>query len=416
MGFSTAGPHFSCTVNMHNSHLVRRTNHPVRQPKSNWRALLLRSLSVILVLYIAWRTRQALLPISVCFIVALMLDGLLSKWQRHGITRIIGSTIIASLLIIVIVALVMGLFPMLAAQLSGFIDNIPRYSKEIEFVLIPYAQRFMERHHDILARMNMPTDIQVIIDNVSSYVSNTLKNVVGNIFVYLQQAASFSLWLIIGPIITIFALGDMPYIRRRVHQMLPPRHSSTIVNMIGAIGKVWTGYMKGMFTVSLVYGIIITCIAALLGVSYPLVIGCMTAILYLVPYIGFIMSATIAGTLAYLTPAHEILWTVHVADKSPAFTLTMVLTLFLMNFAFDQAITPRIAGESAGLRPFASVVAMILGASLLGVWGMIIAIPVAASGWILLTTLFPNMAAPASERKAPKIQPQRKPKARPGPR
>ncbi len=391
-----------------------RLVHPTRPlKKNNWRSSLLKVICLLFGAYIIWRTSQALLPICICFIVAMMLDGLLTKWQRYGITRLIGSTIIASLLILFVVFLVLGLAPTLVAQLSGFIDSIPRYSNEINSVMIPYAERFMDRHHELLSRMHLPTDFQVIIDQASTYTSNTLKNIAGNIFVYLSQAASFSLWLIIGPIITLFALGDMPYIRRRIHQMLPSRHSSTIIHMIGAIGKVWTGYMKGMFTVSLIYGIIIACIAALLGVSYPLVIGCMTAILYLVPYIGFITAAIIAGSLAYLTPAHEVLWAFHVADRSLPFTVTMVATLFLMNFTFDQAITPRIAGESAGLRPFASVVAMILGASLLGVWGMIIAIPVAASGWILLTTLFPNLAAPATERKSPKNQTQRKSKTTP---
>ncbi|MHB1460624.1 MAG: AI-2E family transporter [Armatimonadota bacterium] len=391
-----------------------RLAHPTRvAKKTNWRSSLLKIVCLLCGAYLVWSTSQALLPICICFIIALMLDGLLTKWQKFGITRLIGSTIIASLMILVVVFLVLGLAPMLVSQLSGFMDSIPRYSNEIQVVLIPYAERFMDRHHVLLSRMHLPTDFQVIIDQASTYTSNTLKNIAGNIFVYLSRAASFSLWLIIGPIITIFALGDMPYIRRRIHQMLPSRHSSTIVHMIGAIGKVWTGYMKGMFTVSLIYGIIIACIAALLGVSYPLVIGCMTAILYLVPYIGFITAAIVAGTLAYLTPAHEVLWAFHVADRSPGFTLTMVLTLFLMNFTFDQAITPRIAGESAGLRPFASVVAMILGASLLGVWGMIIAIPVAASGWILLTTLFPNLAAPVSERKSLKSQALRKSKAKP---
>lgn len=257
----------------------------------------------------------------------------------------------------------------------------------------------MDQHQALLTRLNLPTDPQVIIDRASSFASDTLKNIASNIFVYLSQAASLSIWLIVGPIITIFALGDMPYIRRRIHQMLPPRQSTTIVHIVGAIGNVWTGYMKGMFTISLIYGILIACIAAVLGVSYPLVIGCMTSILYLVPYIGFLTAAIIAGSLAFLTPAHDVLWTFHVADKSPGFTLAMILILFVMNFTFDQAITPRIAGESVGLRPFASVVSMIIGASLIGVWGMIIAIPVAASGWILLTALFPNLAVPASDRR-----------------
>lgn len=370
-----------------------------RKKQADWRVSLLKLLAVVIMVYLLWQVQQAVLPVCICFIIALLLDGLISKWQHHGIKRTAGICIIASMLIGVVVLLALVMIPKLITQLSEFISSIPKFNNELQVVILPFIERTMERHHDLLTRLNLPTNLQVIADQVSTFASDNLNKIAKNLFIYLSQVASLSIWFVIGPIITIFALGDMPYMRRRFHEMLPQKHSPSILLITKAIGNVWAGYIKGMFTVSITYGIVITCIAALLGVSYPLVIGCMTALLYLVPYIGFLAAATIAGTLAYLTPAHDVLWVFHVPNMSIYFTVLMVATLFIMNFTFDQAITPRIAGQSAGLRPFASVAAMLFGANLLGVWGMIIAIPVTASLWILLQAIFPNLAPPDTDRK-----------------
>ena len=75
------------------------------------------------------------------------------------------------------------------------------------------------------------------------------------------------------------------------------------------------------------------------------------------------------------------------------FAKPVVIRLFA-KMVFDQLLYPRVVGGSVGLHPVVSIFALLSGATLFGIVGMILAVPVAASIQILLTYFFPKLAHP----------------------
>lgn len=67
------------------------------------------------------------------------------------------------------------------------------------------------------------------------------------------------------------------------------------------------------------------------------------------------------------------------SSGSPGFAIVLVGVFAAMHITFDYGLTPRIVGGSVGLHPLLNVFALMCGASLFGVWGMLLAVPVAAS-------------------------------------
>jgi predicted PurR-regulated permease PerM len=63
-----------------------------------------------------------------------------------------------------------------------------------------------------------------------------------------------------------------------------------------------------------------------------------------------------------------------------------------MHVSFDYVLTPRVVGGSVGLHPLVNVFALMAGATLFGVWGMLLAVPVAASLQMILIYFFPKLA------------------------
>jgi len=80
------------------------------------------------------------------------------------------------------------------------------------------------------------------------------------------------------------------------------------------------------------------------------------------------------------------------AHMAPLYAILVVLCFGAMHVTFDYVITPRVVGGSVGLHPLVNVFALMCGATIFGVWGMLLAVPVAASIQMLLVYFFPKLA------------------------
>ena len=131
---------------------------------------------------------------------------------------------------------------------------------------------------------------------------------------------------------------------------------------------------------------------SLLNVQYALLLGVMAGVFYAIPYVGNVMTATCAATLAYLMETHTVLiWSVKAHSLGYA-VLVAVCCVFMANIIFDQIVYPRVVGASVGLHPVVSIFALMAGATMFGIWGLLLATPVAASLQIVLMCAFPKLA------------------------
>src|SRR5262249_14524652 len=122
--------------------------------------------------------------------------------------------------------------------------------------------------------------------------------------------------------------------------------------------------------------------ALIFRLPYPLMIALISGVLYAVPYVGGAATIAIAALVAVATQ-HGI-----------GFVLGVVVAILLVQQLFDQIITPRVVGGLVGLHPVVSVFALAAGGQLFALPGMVLAVPVAASVQVILTTLWPALAEP----------------------
>jgi hypothetical protein len=146
-----------------------------------------------------------------------------------------------------------------------------------------------------------------------------------------------------------------------------------------------------MVQVSLLYGVVATAALLLMSIfapgirSYALLVGVVAGVLYAVPYVGFLGTALLTLIVAVIG---HIPMTWVGAEIGLLFTLNMV---------FDNVVTPRIVGGGIGLHPLLAMLALLLGASLFGLVGMLIGVPVVGSLQALLIKSFPKLSAPTSD-------------------
>jgi len=117
--------------------------------------------------------------------------------------------------------------------------------------------------------------------------------------------------------------------------------------------------------------------------DYPLVLGILAGLVYIVPYLGMATIAAAAGATAYFTSTNPVLC-----------AILAVTACLLFNLIIDYGVSPRVLGQGVGLHPLLVIFALLCGAQIGGILGMIMAIPLFASMRVIAIHLFPQLIAP----------------------
>jgi predicted PurR-regulated permease PerM len=249
------------------------------------------------------------------------------------------------------------------------------------------ADKWLAKHRKI-GPVELPANVNALTAQYSSQLTTAFQKSASGIVSTVVGSVSSVLSVVLVPIVTFTLLTDMSYLRRRLLFLLPENVRESVARTASDVGEVFSGYLRGMTQVCVAYMAAATVALFVASIwfppmrSYALLIALVGGLLYAVPYVGFVGVALLASIVALVSGA------------GTGALLTFVLTLFVLNQTFDNVVTPRIAGGGVGLHPLLSMLSLLLGASLFGLWGMLLAVPVAGSIQVVLFRLFPRLAAP----------------------
>ncbi len=198
------------------------------------------------------------------------------------------------------------------------------------------------------------------------------------------------------PLLTFYFLCVIDDLRERILYLIPDQeHREEIVSMGEEINVMLVKYLKGQIYVCVLVGIAITIgafiITQFFGTKYALLLGFITGLTSIVPYFGALISTTFGILIGLFTATHD-----------PILAAVAILVMMLLvNQLFDNVITPRIVGEQVGLHPLWTFFALLAGSKILGLAGMLVAVPIAATIKIFMIRLFPQLVAPLPGREEP---------------
>jgi len=181
-----------------------------------------------------------------------------------------------------------------------------------------------------------------------------------------------------------------PAVLRFGRKLIPEKNKKRTVDLISKMDAVVSGFVRGRIIICLITGVLLAAGWFIADVPYAIVIGMITGIMFLVPYLGslgFIVAVVVNVIAASGEPGRSDLWLLWAA-------LWPTVVYVVVQFIESYILTPKIAGKATNLDPVTIVVAVLAGGTLLGVYGMLLAIPIAACGKILLVeVLFPKIDA-----------------------
>lgn len=173
------------------------------------------------------------------------------------------------------------------------------------------------------------------------------------------------------------------HVRGFGYEVIPHEHRDRVVHLLTQMDKVVAGFVRGRITIAIIQSIIFTIAYWLIGVPAPLIFGPLVGILSIVPYVALLgIPITIAalaidnsGFLAF----QQTWW----------WTLGAPIAVYFAGQAVDDyLLTPSIQGKATNMDVPTILFASLAGGILAGIYGLLLAIPVAACVKILLRELF----------------------------
>ena len=139
------------------------------------------------------------------------------------------------------------------------------------------------------------------------------------------------------------------------------------------IERVVQGYISGLTLVTLIIASL-NCIGLLaLGIDHAIFFGILSGVLTIIPYVGIIIGALFPIIMALITK--DSIW----------YTIGVIIVFSIVQFLEGNFITPRITGSKVSINALAAIVALLLGGKILGIAGMILAVPAIGVLKILLS-------------------------------
>ena len=359
-------------------------------------------------LYFLYLVRASLIPFLIGGVIALLLNPFVDALCRRGYSR--GRAILNVFLAFLLFALGLGLMltPAFYAQSQEIIQTFSRrgngdlnktvnaFVQQAQDYLkreIPKRREWVERNRELLQRLGLPTEPNelasvlttrlqqrvnsFLLDNAARYINSFLNTLLGLL--------SKAIWIILIPLSAYFFLLDMPAVQKGFLFMIPPEHRPAVRQLLSEIGALFFRYIRGMVVAALSYGAVCMGYYWLVGAPNPVLLGVLAAILYPIPYLGsFLIALSAFGTTLLFGPSHPMFYVLTLSNFWHA--VVVVVGALTINNIFDLLVTPRLLGGAVGLRPLGALIAIVIGANW-GIWGMLLAVPVATTLKIVIERL-----------------------------
>ena len=308
-----------------------------------------------------------LLPFVLGALIAYFLNPAADKLTKWGISRTIATAIIIISFFVIFSALLLLIIPTITGQLSGLISILPSYLSGLEI-------KYEGQVYSLLGQI--PDDyIQDIKASASSFSGLMLKflgDMAGGIFQSGMTIISLLSMFLITPVVAFHLLLNWHIIIQKFYALLPRKHEKIIREQMSLIDTTLAGFIRGQTNVCLILGLYYATCLTLAGLKFGALIGIVTGLLVIIPYVGQIFGMCIGLIIAYFQFGN----------------FGGILPVFAV-FAIGQMlegsiITPKLVGEKVGLHPVWIIFGMLAGASLFGFVGVLIAVPLSAVIGVLI--------------------------------
>ncbi len=321
-------------------------------------------ISLIALFYIAVLGKAVLVPLIFALLFSVMLLPLANFLERHfRFPRSLASLVS----VLFLVASLAGLLYLVGSQISNLADDWPQFKQQVMSSVTSLQQWISAKFH-IRIKQQM-----TYVNNATSKLLETGGSVLGDAVVSLSSLLLTLVFLLID---TFFLLYYRRLIIRFLVAVFREENAVVVYDIIAQIQSRIRSYILGLL-LEMVIVATATCLALwILGVKYAILLGLITGLFNIIPYIGIITALLLSTLVTFATAGATKL----------IFVIATILGIHLVD---SNILLPVIVGSKVRINAFITVLGVIIGEAVWGIPGTFLAIPIIAIAKIVFDRIEP---------------------------
>ncbi|HVR72283.1 MAG TPA: AI-2E family transporter [Vicinamibacteria bacterium] len=286
-------------------------------------------------------------------------------WLRSRVDpRMLAVAILTLVVLAAFAVIVLVVVPQVYAQVSETVAKLPDYVDRLRARLEPAYERLHLRYpvQVDLAQERLQATLRTALPGLLSPVTHALGRAFSSVLSFVLTLLN----LVIIPVFTVYLLYDMNHIREGTKELVPHRYRPYVFSRLGELDRLLSAFARGQITVALILGSFYAIALTLCGVPMGLLVGFVIGLFNLVPFMSVIIGLPLGLLLSWLD------------DQSLARLVAVAAVFAFGQFVEGNFVTPRVVGSSLGLHSIVIMLAVLVGGSLFGFVGMLLAVPVTA--------------------------------------
>ena len=342
--------------------------------------ILARLAAVAVALVAGWwvitAVEAVLFPVLLSLLLAYLLDPAVDWFEERGFSRTAGILLFLAIGALGVSVFLLFLYPTIHHLIRTVVEGVPTLMDILERQAIPWV----EANTGYEAPATLSALVSEYRETLQAQLPGMLQRAgqaLADLWIRAGGVVSGALNLVMIPVFTFYFLRDFDTMRLALVDYLPQHNRPWLLERIRRMDEVVGAWFRGQIEVAAILaalyalGLAITFGVTGIGPTSGIAIGLMAGFLNIIPYFGFV----IGFGLSLL---------VSIIDWEPAAIAGVCVTFAVVQGLEGYVITPRIVGEKVGLSPVVVIIALLIGGELLGLLGVLLALPVAGIVRVLL--------------------------------
>jgi predicted PurR-regulated permease PerM len=283
------------------------------------------------------------IPIAFAGLLACVMLPVVKRLENRNVPTPLAITLVLLATIILLVLLIW----LTIGQLVELVNDLPNLQTKFE-AFVDQLSRTLRRDFGIstLEQNKMVADV---MRSVSAYLGDFLLGTTNAISTLVQIPIYIFLFLVYRTKFRDFFVSLL--------------HSTEELGWKKDVERVIQGYLSGLFLVTLIIAALNSIGLMIVGIDHAIFFGILSGMLTIIPYVGIIIGALFPVVMALITK--DSLW----------YAAGVVIVFSIVQFLEGNFITPRITGSKVSINALAAIIALVIGGKILGIAGMILAVP-----------------------------------------
>ena len=315
------------------------------------------AIGLVVLFYVLSKLKWLFIYFSFALMLAYFFDPLYRYFIHKKIPKVLAIIIVFGIIIALLILTIVFLIPSVINQLNILYKEIPNFIENYQNLILSIKPQ--------LSKFINPADVEVLLKENLSELQKGILGFSQSIIIYLSNiVSSVTFGIVIIPLILFYLMRDMFIFKENLYIFVSKENKKEFKEVLEEIDHIVSGFIRGRIIVCFIVGTLIGVGLYFLNLKFALIIGIVSGVFNFIPFLGPIVGVVLALIFAL---------------GQPWWILLMIVVLFILVNQLEAIyLNPNILGKGLGLHPLTVILSMLICGQLLGILGVLVAVPLAA--------------------------------------